>query len=258
MHAQTVRRQHVSDAYPAGIDPPDISLQGRKRVTIKHLAGAAVTTALVFGLGAVPPASATSNLQLFGVQETVKDLNGPLIGYTVTGLMPSSDPVPYPVAGRLYEATVKADALQGSVTPFVPFFNARAESGQNYHVLESVSNIGGPIGQGGSTTGKVYFDVVGDTPNSVVFNNGAEDILGWVMPPGVSPAELAPAAGGGGGGGDEGSSGSTGPMQASPNTSGGGGGGGGGVTGSDAGGGGLGGAPGAGGGGGAAGGGGGG
>jgi hypothetical protein len=200
----------------------------------------------MFGLAGVPSAFATSNIQLFGVQETVKDLNGPLIGYTVTGLMPSSDPVPSPVAGRLYEATVKADALVGTATPFVPFFNARAESGQNYRVLAPVSNIGGPIGQGGSTTGKVYFDVVGDVPNSVVFNNGAEDILGWVMPPGISPAEVAPSTSAGGGGGAEGSSGSTGPNQASPDTSGGGGGGG--VEGSDAGGGGLGGAPGAGGG----------
>jgi hypothetical protein len=189
-------------------------------LTKKTLATGVAATTIMFGFGAVAPASATSNLQLFGVQETVKDLNGPLIGYTVTGLMPSGDPVPYPVAGRLYEATVKADALVGDVTPAVPFFNARAENGDNYRVLETVSNIGGPIGQGGSTSGKVYFDVVGATPNSVVFNNGAEDILGWVMPPGVAPEELAPPASSGGSeGGAEGSSGSTGPNEASPDTS---------------------------------------
>ncbi len=177
---------------------------------------------------------------------TVKDLNGPLTGYTVTGLMPSSDPVPYPVAGRLYEATVKADALVGDVTPAVPFFNARAENGDNYRVLVPVSSLSGaPIGQGGSTTGKIYFDVVGATPNSVVFNNGAEDILGWVIPPGVSPAELAPPASGGSEGGDEGSSGSTGPNQASPDTSAGAGSGNSDIEGSDAGGGALGGAAGA-------------
>jgi hypothetical protein len=188
---------------------------------VRKLAGAVAASAVMIGVGVIPPAWATSNLQVFGVQETLKNVNGPLIGYTVTGLMPSGDPVAYPVAGRLYEATVKADALEGTVTPFAPFFNARAESGQNYRVLESVSSIGGPIGQGGSTTGKVYFDVVGDAPNSVIFNNGAEDILGWVMPPGISPAEVAPPAGGGGGsggGGDEGSMGSTGPNAASPET----------------------------------------
>jgi hypothetical protein len=241
---------------PAGyFGPINDSAKGRFNVGIKKGAAVAAASAAMFGIAAVPQASATSNLQLFGVQETVQDINGPLTGYTVTGLMPSGDPVAYPVAGRLYEATVKTDAVAGTVTPFAPYFNARAESGQNYPALANVSTVGGPVGQGGSTTGKVYFDVVGDVPNSVVFNNGAEDILGWVQPPGVSPAELAPAAsgGGGGGGGNEGTSGSTGPNEASPNTSGGGGGGGGGVEGSDAGGGGLGGASGAGGGGGAAG-----
>ena len=152
---------------------------------ITQLAGAIATAAVIFGVGAVAPASATSNIQLFGVQETLKDMNGPLIGYTVTGLMPSADPIPYPFAGRPYEATVKADALVGTVTPVVPYFNARAENGDNYGVLANVSTLSGaPIGQGGSTTGKVYFDVVGADPNSVIFNNGAEDILGWVQPPG--------------------------------------------------------------------------
>ena len=62
-------------------------------MNIKKLAGAVAASAVVIGVGAAPPALATSNLQLFGVQETVKDLNGPLTAYTVTGLMPSSDPV---------------------------------------------------------------------------------------------------------------------------------------------------------------------
>jgi hypothetical protein len=78
----------------------------------------------VFSVGAVAPASATINIQVLGVQETLKDMNGPLIGYKVTGLMPSADPV----------------------------------------------------------------------RNSVVFNNGFEDILGWVQPPGAAPEELGPPA----------------------------------------------------------------
>jgi len=141
-------------------------------LTRKTLATGVAASTIMFGFGAVAPAWATSNIQVLGVQETVKDINGPLTGYTVTGLMPSSDPVPY------------------------------------------------PVGQGGSSTGKVYFDVVGSTPNSVVSNNGFEDILGWIQPPGLAPEEVAPAASGGassGGGGE----GSTGPNQASPNTSGG-------------------------------------
>jgi hypothetical protein len=186
----------------------------------KTLATGVAATTIMFGLGAVAPARATSNIQVLGVQETVKDINGPLTGYTVTGLMPSSDPVPYPVAGRLYEATVKTDALVGTVVPAPALFNARAENGDNYRSLANVASLGGPVGQGGSSTGKVYFDVVASTPNSVVFNNGFEDILGWIQPPGLAPEEVAPAASGGGSsnGGGEGSSG---PNQASPNTSGG-------------------------------------
>src|SRR4051812_24967893 len=115
----------------------------------------------MFCLGALPLAGATSNIKVMGVAETLKDLNGPLISYTVTGLMPSTDPVPYPVAGRLYEATVKADAPVGTVMPAVWDFNARAESGANYPALANVSSFSAaPIGQGGSTTGKVYFDVI--------------------------------------------------------------------------------------------------
>ena len=33
--------------------------------------------------------------------------------------------------------------------------------------------------------GKLYFDVVGDVPNSVVWNDGTRDILAWV--PGETP-----------------------------------------------------------------------
>ena len=32
-----------------------------------------------------------------------------------------------------------------------------------------------------TTEGKLYFDVVGDAPNSVVYNNGAEDLLAWIQ-----------------------------------------------------------------------------
>ena len=54
----------------------------------------AAASAVMIGVGVLPPAHATSNIKDFGVEETLKDLNGPLIGYTVTGLVPSADPVP--------------------------------------------------------------------------------------------------------------------------------------------------------------------
>jgi hypothetical protein len=37
------------------------------------------------------------------------------------------------------------------------------------------------------TTGKVYFDVTDDTPDSVVYNAGGQDLLVWVQPPPQPP-----------------------------------------------------------------------
>ena len=115
-----------------------------------------------------------------------------MITYTVQGLRPSSDAVFH--NGRLYEANVTND---GGV-PIAALFNARAESGQNYRII------------GGGIPGKIYFDVVGDTPNSVVYNDGVQDLMVWVSTSGVNegigpeaPGESteiiggAPAEGGG-------------------------------------------------------------
>ena len=124
------------------------------------------------------PASAANNIKPFGQQETLNDYGtgAPMIGYTVMGLSPSSDAVPH--NGRLYAATVTVEGLGGWATPLVPLFNARAESGQNYRV------IGGRHARQrrrvAQTTGTLYFDVVGDTPNSVVYNDGVQDLLVWV------------------------------------------------------------------------------
>jgi hypothetical protein len=155
---------------------------------IKHWAGAFACTAVMLG-ASVAPASAINNIKGFGVQETLKNYVNlsdytDEIGYTVKTLNPSADVVPYPVAGRLWEATVTVDSLRGTVTPVIPDFNARAESGDNYRVLADVSSVSGaPLAPGQSTSGKLYFDVVGDDPNSVVYNSGFEDLLGWVNPP---------------------------------------------------------------------------
>jgi hypothetical protein len=126
------------------------------------------------------PASAANNIKPFGQQETLNDnvTGAPMIGYTVTGLHPSSDAVFH--NGQLYEATVTVDGLGGWATPLVPLFNARAEGGDNYRVIANAP--GGPAAAppGGSTTGKLYFDVVGPVPNSVVYNDGTQDLLAWV------------------------------------------------------------------------------
>ena len=185
---------------------------------INKLAGAVAATAIGVGVaaGTVAPASAANNIKPFGQQETLNDsaTGAPMIGYTVSGLSPSSDAVPH--NGQLYAATVTVEGLGGWATPLVPLFNARAESGQNYQV------IGGGVAAappGGQTTGKLYFDVVGDVPNSVVYNDGTQDLLVWVpgaaeggvpegsgIPDGTGTSEVigtAPTDGGQMTGGDE-------------------------------------------------------
>jgi hypothetical protein len=153
-------------------------------VKIRKLAAPVGVAALAIGMAASTaiPASAANNIKPFGQQETLNDFatGAPMIGYTVTGLSPSSDAVPH--NGQLYAATVTVEGLGGWAAPLVPLFNARAESGQTYGV------IGGgvaPAPPGGSTTGKLYFDVVGDAPNSVVYNDGSQDLLAWVSTTGM-------------------------------------------------------------------------
>ena len=160
---------------------------------IRKLVAPVGVAAVAIGMAAstVIPASAANNIKPFGQQETLNDYvtGAPMIGYTVTGLSPSSDAVPH--NGQLYAATVTIEGLGGWATPLVPLFNARAESGQNYRV------IGGGLGAappGGSSTGTLYFDVVGDAPNSVVYNDGVQDLLVWVpgAPEGGVPGGPAP------------------------------------------------------------------
>jgi hypothetical protein len=144
----------------------------------KFVAPAGVAAIMIsIAAGSIAPASAANNIKPFGQRETINDVGtgNPVIGYTVTGLQTSSAAVPH--NGQLYEATVTVDAPAGWATPIVPMFNARAESGDNYRV------VGGgvdPAPPGGSTTGKIYFDVVGPVPNSVVYSDGIQDLLVWV------------------------------------------------------------------------------
>ena len=132
---------------------------------IQKLVAPLGVTALAIGMAAatVAPASAINNIKPFGQPESLNDSTGaPMITYTVHGLNPSSDAVFH--NGQLYEANV---TFEGGI-PIAQMFNARAESGANYRVI------------GGGLPGKLYFDVVGDIPNSVVYNDGGQDLLGWV------------------------------------------------------------------------------
>lgn len=129
----------------------------------------AAAIAISIATGVAGPASAADNIKPFGQPETLLDwaTGAPMITYTVMGLNPSSDAVPH--NGQLYEAPVIVDA-RGAI-PMVSMFNARAESGANYRVI------------GGTAPGKLYFDIVGDVPNSVVYNDGVRDLLVWIPGP---------------------------------------------------------------------------
>ncbi len=160
----------------------------------KKLAGAVSAATLMFSFGALAPASAADG-QVFGLQQTVTNPSGE-IGYTVTKFLPSGDAVPFPVTGQLYEVTVRADALNGMPAPVIPAFSAHSESGQSYPALagawtpQGLSNA--PLLPGGQSTGKVYFDAVGEAPTSVVYN-GPGDMLTWIEPPSAAAEEEAPA-----------------------------------------------------------------
>ena len=105
-------------------------------------------------------------------------------GWTVTSLRPSSDAIPYPVQGRLWEASATDTAIKGSVTPVIPDMNARAVNGDSYRVIWNVAVEKGvnpsTLPEGASTSGKLYFDVTSTDPNSVVYNDGVQDLLIWV------------------------------------------------------------------------------
>ena len=189
-----------------------------------------LATAATVGIIGAPLASA-EDVTTTTIGNQNKLIDGTVVqGWTISDLRPSSDPIPYPVGGTLWEATATDEAIQGSAIPIVSNLNARARSGQTYRVLFGVATPQGvnpaTIGQGDKTTGKVYFDVTGDSPDAVVYSAGDQDLLTWAQPvstprqagtpwspparsavspapaatpapaaaPGVTPAPAAPAA----------------------------------------------------------------
>ncbi len=170
-------------------------------MSMKKLAGVIAAAAISFGIGAVTvaPASATDNIKTFGEQARINDwgTGAPMIGYTVMNFSPSSDPVPH--NGDLYEATLTVQSFGGWVNPMIERFVARAESGDGDPVLLYAPGgiSGAQVPPGASTTGTLYFDVIGDLPNSVVWNDGTRDILAWV--PGAVPLDGTPVIGTGSG-----------------------------------------------------------
>lgn len=148
-----------------------------------------------------PVASADESL-IHTLGSAAEVTNGDILqAWTIGGLMPSSDVIPYSVTGTLWEATATDLAVHGTVAPIVSNLNARARSGQTYRVLFGVATPQGvnpsTLPQGQKTTGKVYFDVTGDTPDSVVYNAGGADLVVWVQPP-PAPSGLSSTGSGSG------------------------------------------------------------
>lgn len=157
------------------------------KITKAWAAAAAVAAAGSIGFIATPIASA-DDLTTTTLGNEARLTNGDVVqGWTIGDLKTSTDQIPYPVAGTLWEATATDQAIEGSATPIISNLNARAKSGETYRVLFGVATPQGvnpaTLPQGQKTTGKVYFDVVGDTPDSVVYNAGGHDLLVWVQPP---------------------------------------------------------------------------
>ncbi|MGB8403441.1 MAG: MPT63 family protein, partial [Mycobacterium sp.] len=160
-------------------------------------AAAAAAAAIAAPLAWADDTVSTTTASL-GQQAKLIDGNS-VQGWTITDLKPSTDAVPYAANGTLWEATATDEAIQGGATPIVSNLNARAADGQNYRVLFGVATPQGvnpaTLGQGQKTTGKVYFDVTGPAPQSVVYNAGGHDLLSWQGSSTTAPA-AAPTSGG--------------------------------------------------------------
>jgi uncharacterized protein DUF1942 len=120
-------------------------------------------------------------------------------------------------------ATVTTGAVVGTVTPQVVNFIARGPGGTDYRVLPTVSALSGaPLGPGAIASGKLYFDVVGENPDSVIYNADSQDLLGWVGTQPIAPADVVhgtESSGGTSSGGSGGASrvqASAGPIEATP------------------------------------------
>ena len=160
------------------------------------IAAVTAAAAVMVGVGAAGPATASGDNQVVGIEQAVGDpAGGPQTSYTVSKIMPSADPVAYPVAGQLYEATVMARATGGTVVPLAGSFTALADDGATYPARAQVSSLSAAPLTDATTTGKIYFDVIGPAPTSVISVNPPAAPLLWHQPiPGES------AAGGPGGG----------------------------------------------------------
>jgi hypothetical protein len=153
------------------------------RASVRTLA--LIVAAMLTVVGA-PTAAAFPNagpVVAFGTRVPLHAGNGVVIGYTVADFRPSTDRVEVFRVGHLWEATLTVEAIRGTATPILPFFNARAANGRQYRFLFQVYSPNAispnPLPEGSTSTGKVYFDCNGVSPSIVIYNDGAQDLLTW-------------------------------------------------------------------------------
>jgi hypothetical protein len=145
---------------------------------------AAVVMATI-GFTSAPVASAYPNVAKLGSEIKMTDSVGQVtLAWTVSNLKPSNDTMPdLPVYGKVWEASATVKAIQGSVTPQIPNFNAVAPNQAAYRVLWQAATpqgiSGATIPQGQQSSGKMYFDVTGPPPTTVTLNNGMQDLMIW-------------------------------------------------------------------------------
>lgn len=125
------------------------------------LAATAVTAGAVLG---VPVAQADDDVAPTPVTlgQAAELINGSAVQtWTVSGLKPSGDVIPWHVNGTLWEATATNEAVQSSIQPVVSDLNARAHNGETYRVLFLAATPQGVnpavLPPGAKTSGKVYF-----------------------------------------------------------------------------------------------------
>ncbi|WP_185746712.1 DUF1942 domain-containing protein [Mycolicibacter terrae] len=122
------------------------------------------------GMLAVAPASADPTVVGFGQTQEIQSPGG-AIDYTVKNLQPSGH------NDGIWYSDVTATAVNGSPTPNIADFNARAVNSSTYAVMKGNEVDGlpnGPIAQGSQTSGRLYFDVKnGTAPDSVVYRDAA-------------------------------------------------------------------------------------
>ena len=166
---------------------------------VRRLIMAAVALFALMTMGAPLAAAAMKCPHQLGSQQQLTDAGGAATAeWTLTDLRPSSDAAPgYPLAGRLWEATVTVRAAAGAVTPVIPNFGAMGAGHTQYPVLWQLATPAGisavTLSEGQSATGKIYFDVTGPDPMAVAYNaGGPKPAMMWCNMAAMAPMMSKP------------------------------------------------------------------